>query len=110
MENAPLGLASAKVAGVGYVIGVTTTPPAEYLKGADDIMPSFADLEECLARRLGSRLDCCKKCIKITEFKNAKICKLCLLDFVVKIFFFLFVNCKVVKKFINIKTNEIINC
>jgi HAD superfamily hydrolase (TIGR01509 family) len=55
VENAPLGLASAKAAGVGHVIGVTTTLPAEYLKGADDIMPSFADLEECLARRLGAR-------------------------------------------------------
>lgn len=55
VENAPLGLASAKAADVGYVIGVTTTLPAEYLKGADDIMPSFADLEECLARRLGEK-------------------------------------------------------
>ena len=55
VENAPLGLTSAKAAGVSYVIGVTTTLPAEYLKSADDIMPSFADLEECLARRLGAR-------------------------------------------------------
>jgi beta-phosphoglucomutase len=53
VENAPLGIEAAKAAGVGYVIAVTTTLPAEYLKGADDIMPSFADLEECLARRLG---------------------------------------------------------
>jgi beta-phosphoglucomutase len=53
VENAPLGIESAKAAGVGYVIGVMTTLPAEYLKDADDIMPSFADLEECLARRLG---------------------------------------------------------
>jgi beta-phosphoglucomutase len=53
VENAPLGVESAKSAGAGYVIGVTTTLPAEYLKGADDIMPSFADIEECLARRLG---------------------------------------------------------
>lgn len=52
VENAPLGLASAKAADVGYVIGVTTTLPADYLKGADDIMTSFVDLEECLARRL----------------------------------------------------------
>lgn len=55
VENAPLGLEAAKAAGVDYVIGVTTTLPAEYLKGADDIMPAFADLEECLARRLGAR-------------------------------------------------------
>lgn len=54
VENAPLGLESAKAAGVGFVIGVTTTLPAEYLRSADDIMPSFADLEECLARRLGA--------------------------------------------------------
>jgi beta-phosphoglucomutase len=53
VENAPLGIQSAKAAGVGYVIGVTTTLPVEYLQSADDIMPSFADLEECLARRLG---------------------------------------------------------
>ncbi len=53
VENAPLGIASAKSADAGYVIGVTTTLPEEYLKGADDIMPAFADLEECLARRLG---------------------------------------------------------
>lgn len=52
VENAPLGIASAKAAGAGYVIGVTTTLPEEYLKDADDIMPSFADIEECLARRL----------------------------------------------------------
>ena len=52
VENAPLGIASAKSAGAGYLIGVTTTLPAEFLIGADDIMPSFADLEECLARRL----------------------------------------------------------
>jgi beta-phosphoglucomutase len=54
VENAPLGIESAKAAGAGNVIGVTTTLPAEYLKDADDIMPSFADLEECLARRLGN--------------------------------------------------------
>jgi beta-phosphoglucomutase len=55
VENAPLGVESAKAAGAGYVIGVTTTLPAEYLKGADDVMPSFADIEECLARRLGKQ-------------------------------------------------------
>jgi beta-phosphoglucomutase len=52
VENAPLGIASAKAAEAGYVIGVTTTLPEEYLNGADDIMPAFTDLEECLARRL----------------------------------------------------------
>ncbi len=53
VENAPLGIQSAKAAGAGYVIGVTTTLPEKYLDGADDVMRSFADIEECLARRLG---------------------------------------------------------
>lgn len=53
VENAPLGIQAAKAAGAGYVIGVTTTLPEKYLDGADDVMGSFADIEECLARRLG---------------------------------------------------------
>jgi len=53
VENAPLGIQAAKAAGAGYVIGVTTTLPDKYLNGADDVMGSFADIEECLARRLG---------------------------------------------------------
>lgn len=52
VENAPLGIQSARAAGAGYVIGVTTTLPAECLKDADDIMGSFIELEQCLARRL----------------------------------------------------------
>jgi len=52
VENAPLGIKSAKAAGAGYVIAVTTTLPPEYLKEADDIMPSFIDIQDCLARRL----------------------------------------------------------
>jgi beta-phosphoglucomutase len=52
VENAPLGIKAAKAAGAGYVIAVTTTLPDEYLTEADDIMPSFVDLEHCLARRL----------------------------------------------------------
>jgi beta-phosphoglucomutase len=52
VENAPLGIKSARGAGADYIIAVTTTLPEEYLKEADDIMPSFADLGECLARRL----------------------------------------------------------
>ncbi len=51
IENAPLGIKSAKAAGVDYVIAVTTTLPASYLGEADDIMPSFTDVEDCLARR-----------------------------------------------------------
>jgi beta-phosphoglucomutase len=55
VENAPLGIQAAKAAGAGYVIGVTTTLPEQYLEGADDVMRSFADIEECLARRLGKQ-------------------------------------------------------
>ncbi|MCD1295963.1 HAD family phosphatase [Methanocella sp. CWC-04] len=51
VENAPLGIKSAKAAGVDYVIAVMTSLDESYLKEADDIMPSFADLEKCLARR-----------------------------------------------------------
>ncbi|CAJ35400.1 HAD family hydrolase [Methanocella arvoryzae] len=54
VENAPLGIKSAKAAGAGYVIAVTTTLPPEYLKEADDIMQSFAEIEDCLARRLAA--------------------------------------------------------
>lgn len=52
VENAPLGIKSAKAAGAGYVIAVTSTLPPEYLQDADDIMQSFTDIEDCLARRL----------------------------------------------------------
>ena len=52
VENAPLGIQAARAAGAGYVIAVTTTMPEKNLGEADDVMPSFADLEECLARRL----------------------------------------------------------
>ncbi len=52
VENAPMGIKAAKAAGVDYVIAVTTTLPEQYFKDADDIMPSFADLGSCLARRL----------------------------------------------------------
>jgi beta-phosphoglucomutase len=51
VENAPLGIESAKAAGIDYVIAVTTTLPEQYLREADDIMPSFTDIEDCLARR-----------------------------------------------------------
>ncbi len=55
VENAPLGVHSAKAAGVGYVIAVTTTIDSSYLREADDVMGSAADLEECLARRFAAR-------------------------------------------------------
>lgn len=54
VENAPLGIRAAKAAGAGYVIAVTTTLPPEYLKDADDVMESFIDIEDCLARRLAN--------------------------------------------------------
>lgn len=54
VENAPLGVKAAKAAGADYVIAVTTTLPEQYLIEADDIMPSFADLGDCLSRRLES--------------------------------------------------------
>lgn len=55
VENAPLGIRSAKAAGAGYVIAVTTTLPPSYLREADDVMESVADLEQCLARRFAAR-------------------------------------------------------
>ncbi len=57
VENAPLGVKSAKAAGAGYVIAVTTTLPEDCFKEADDVMPSFVCLEQCLARRLWARPD-----------------------------------------------------
>ena len=54
VENAPLGIESAKAAGAEYVIAVTTSLDASYLKEADDIMTSAADLETCLARRFAA--------------------------------------------------------
>jgi beta-phosphoglucomutase len=55
VENAPLGIRSAKAAGVDYVIAVTTTLEPSCLREADDIMESFSDLEQCLARRFAAR-------------------------------------------------------
>jgi beta-phosphoglucomutase len=55
VENAPLGIRSAKAAGVDYVIAVTTTLDASYLQEADDIMRSASELEQCIARRFAAR-------------------------------------------------------
>ncbi len=55
IENAPLGIRSAKAAKVGYVIAITTTLDASYLQEADEIASSFSDLEQCLARRFEAR-------------------------------------------------------
>jgi beta-phosphoglucomutase len=54
VENAPLGIRSAKAAGVDYVIAITTTLGPSYLREADDIMESFSALEQCLARRFAA--------------------------------------------------------
>lgn len=54
VENAPLGIQSAKAAGAEYVIGVTTSLDASYLKEADDVMASVTELEQCIARRFAA--------------------------------------------------------
>ena len=46
VENAPLGIQSAKAAGT-YCIGLCTTVTNGHLKGADEIVESFQDLEHC---------------------------------------------------------------
>jgi beta-phosphoglucomutase len=55
VENAPLGIRSAKAAGVDYVIALATTLEPSFLRDADYIMQSVADLEQCLARRFAAR-------------------------------------------------------
>lgn len=55
VENAPLGIRSAKAAGVDYVIALATTLEPSFLRDADDIMQSVTDLEQCLARRFAAR-------------------------------------------------------
>lgn len=47
VENAPLGIQSAKAAGL-RVIAITSTNPADALKGADHIVASVADVERAL--------------------------------------------------------------
>lgn len=55
IENAPLGIKSAKAAGAGYIIALTTSLDDTYLAGADSIMRSFQDLQQCLARRFAAQ-------------------------------------------------------
>jgi len=43
VENAPLGIQSAKAAGM-YTVAITTTLTAEYLKGADGIISNLSDI------------------------------------------------------------------
>lgn len=54
VENAPLGIKSARAAGVDYVLAVTTSLDASYLKDADDVMNSLSELGQCLARRFAA--------------------------------------------------------
>ncbi|MGA9139960.1 MAG: HAD family phosphatase [Methanocella sp.] len=55
VENAPLGIKSAKAAGVDYVIAVATSLGSDYLKEADDVIGSVAELQQCLAQRFAAR-------------------------------------------------------
>jgi beta-phosphoglucomutase len=55
VENAPLGIRSARAAKAGYVIAITTTLDASYLQEADEIASSFSELEQCLASRFEAR-------------------------------------------------------
>lgn len=55
VENAPLGIKAAKAAKVGFVIALTTTLDASYMQEADNIIPTFSDLLQCLARRFAAR-------------------------------------------------------
>jgi beta-phosphoglucomutase len=55
IENAPLGIKSAKAAKAGYVIAIATTLDPSYLQEADEVDGSFSDLEQCFARRFEMR-------------------------------------------------------
>ncbi len=55
VENAPLGIRSAKAAKVGYVIAIASTLEPSYLQEADEVDESFSDLEQCFARRFEMR-------------------------------------------------------
>ena len=54
VENAPLGLQSARAAGAEYVIAVTTSLDRSFLADADDIMDSMSELAQCFARRFAA--------------------------------------------------------
>jgi beta-phosphoglucomutase len=43
IENAPFGVASAKKAGM-FCVGITTSLPSEYLKGADIVIDKLEEL------------------------------------------------------------------
>ncbi len=55
VENAPLGIKAAKAAKAGFVIALATTLDVSRLQEADNIIRSFSDLHQCLARRFEAR-------------------------------------------------------
>jgi len=55
VENAPLGIRSAKAAKVGYVIAIASTLDPSCLQEADEVDASFSELEQCFARRFEMR-------------------------------------------------------
>ena len=55
VENAPLGIRSAKAAKAGYVIAIASTLDPSYLQDADEVDHSFSDLVQCFARRFEMR-------------------------------------------------------
>jgi beta-phosphoglucomutase len=55
VENAPLGIKSAKAAKAGYIIAIATTLDPSYLQDADEIASSFSELGQCFARRFEAR-------------------------------------------------------
>ena len=58
LEDAPAGIASARAAGVGHVVGVTTGHPVHVLisAGAAETVPDLVALAETIAaRRAGER-------------------------------------------------------
>jgi beta-phosphoglucomutase len=54
IENAPLGIASAKKAGM-YCIALTTSLPPTYLKKADRIVNSFSEITEIIDRKCSGK-------------------------------------------------------
>ncbi|MCL3860334.1 HAD family phosphatase [Actinotalea sp. K2] len=48
VEDTPAGVTSARVAGVGTVLGITTSHPREALRGADDVVADLAVLARAL--------------------------------------------------------------
>lgn len=54
VENAPFGIASARAAGIGWVVGVATSLPAAHLRQADVVLPSLKALHRYLHGLLSS--------------------------------------------------------